>query len=65
MTSLDAATDVLDDTIGSCLNLAEWQAEVTALVPNLNLDNAEEFIDARCDENDLIDESPLCEEVDD
>ena len=65
MTSLDAASDVLDDTIGSCVDVAEWQAQVSAVAPTLNLDDAEAFLAARCDESDLIDDSPICEELDD
>jgi hypothetical protein len=65
MTSLDAASDVLDDTIGSCVDVAEWQAQVSAMAPTLNLDDAEAFLAARCDESELIGDSPICEELDD
>jgi hypothetical protein len=65
LTSLDTASDALDDTIGSCASVVDWQTQVTAVAPGLNLDGAEAFLDARCDENDLIDDSPICEEVDD
>jgi hypothetical protein len=65
VTSLDAANDVLDDTIASCVDVAEWQAQITAIAPTLNLDDAEAFLAARCDESDLIDDSPICEELDD
>ncbi len=64
MTDLDSAADMLDDTIGSCVNVAEWEAELTALLPELNLDEAEAFLAARCEENDLIGDSPICEELD-
>jgi hypothetical protein len=65
MTSLDAASDVLDDTIAACGDVTEWQTALTALVPGVDVTGAEAFLAARCDENDLIDDSPICEALDD
>jgi hypothetical protein len=63
-TELDDASDALDDTIASCVNVAEWQAQLSALAPMLNLDTAESFLAARCDASDLLSDSPICEELD-
>jgi hypothetical protein len=65
VTSLDAASDVLDDTIASCGNVADWESELSAAVPTLDVDEAEAFLDERCDENDEIDDTPICEELED
>lgn len=65
LTDLDSASDVLDDTIASCDSVAAWESELGAALPLLNLDNAESFLDERCDENDEIDDSAVCEELDD
>ena len=65
MSSLDAASDVLDDTIASCGSVADWESELSAAVPLLDVEQAESFLDERCDENDEIDDTPICEEVDD
>ena len=64
-TSLDEASDVLDDTIASCGSVADWESQLGTAVPTVNLDDVEEFLDERCDENDAIDDTPICEEVDD
>lgn len=65
LTSLDAASGVLDDTIASCGNVADWESQLGTSLPLVSLDDVEEFLDERCDENDAIDDSPICEEVDD
>jgi hypothetical protein len=64
ITTLDEASDVLDDTIASCGSVSDWESELSAAVPGLDLDDAEQFLDERCDENDAIDDTPVCEEVD-
>lgn len=64
-TSLDEASDVLDDTIASCGSVADWESQLSTVLPTVNLDDVEEFLDERCDENDAIDDTPICEEVDD
>ena len=64
-TSLDEASDVLDDTIASCGSVADWESQLGTAVPTVNLDDVEEFLDERCDANDAIDDTPICEEVDD
>jgi hypothetical protein len=65
MTTLDEASDVLDDTIASCGSVSDWESELSAAVPMLDVQEAEAFLDERCDENDEIDDTPICEEVDD
>ncbi len=64
MTSLDSASDVLDQTIASCGDVTEWQTALTALVPGIDVSGAEAFLDERCDDNDLIDDSAICEAID-
>lgn len=64
LTSLDAASDVLDDTIASCDSVADWESQLGTSLPLVSLDDVEEFLDERCDENDAIDDTPICEEVD-
>jgi hypothetical protein len=65
MTSLDSASDALDDTIAACGDVTEWQTALTTLVPGVDVTDAETFLAARCDANDLIDDSPICEALDD
>jgi hypothetical protein len=65
MTSLDSASDVLDDTIAACGDVTEWQTALAALVPDIDVTDAETFLAARCDANDLIDDSPICQALDD
>ena len=64
MAELDAASDALDDTIAACANIAEWQSELTTLVPSLNLDDVEAFLASRCDTSDLLSDAAICDELD-
>ena len=64
MTTLDEASDVLDDTIASCGSVSDWESELSAAVPMLDVQEAEAFLDERCEENDEIDDTPICEELD-
>lgn len=57
--------DELDDTIAACDSVEEWEDEVSAVAPGVTLTDVEAFIDQRCDDNDEIDDTPVCEEVDD
>jgi hypothetical protein len=63
MTDLDAASDVLDDTIAGCGSVADWEAQLGAALPMLSLDDAEEFLSARCGANVALADSAICEEV--
>jgi hypothetical protein len=65
LTDLEAITDELDDTIGACASVQEWEDAVGEVAPGLTLTDVESFLDERCDDNDRIDDTPICEEVDD
>ncbi|HEX2142039.1 MAG TPA: hypothetical protein VHK28_07190 [Candidatus Limnocylindria bacterium] len=65
LTDLESITDELDDTIGACASVQEWEDAVSEVAPGLTLTDVESFIDERCDDNDRIDDTPICEEVDD
>jgi hypothetical protein len=63
LTDLDAASDVLDDTIAACGSVAAWEAQLGTALPMLTLDDAEEFLAARCGANEAIADSPICGEI--
>lgn len=63
LTSLDVASDALDETIAGCESVADWEAEVGAAVPLLDLETARTFLAARCAENTTLASTPICEEV--
>jgi hypothetical protein len=63
LSSLDAASDLLDDTIAGCGSVAEWQAKAEAVMPLVDLETAETFLAARCDANPTLATSAVCEEV--
>ena len=63
LTDLDAASDVLDDTIAGCGSVADWEAQLGTALPMLSLDDAQDFLAARCGANDAIADSPICGEV--
>jgi hypothetical protein len=65
VTSLDSASDLLDDTIASCGSVADWQAELASVLPLVDVSGAEAFLAARCDTNDAIGDSAVCDELDD
>lgn len=67
LTSLSAfneALEALDETIRSCDSVDDWteQAEQQLNVTGMDLD-AEEFLQARCDDSDALSDTQLCEEV--
>ncbi len=63
MTSLDAASDALDDTIASCSSVSDWETSVSDALPLLDLTSAETFLSGRCAANATLADSPICEEV--
>jgi hypothetical protein len=63
LTSLDAASVALDETIASCETVADWEAQVGAAVPLLDLETAQTFLAARCVANTTLAGTPICEEV--
>jgi hypothetical protein len=65
LTSLDTASEGLDETIAACTNVAEWVAELSNLLPSLDLDSAEAFLAVRCETSDLLSDAPICDEVGD
>ena len=63
LTSLDGASDALDQTIASCESVADWEAQVGAAVPLLDLETARTFLAARCAANTTLAGTPICAEV--
>jgi hypothetical protein len=63
MTTLDDASDALDDTIASCSSITDWETEVGATIPLLDLTEAEAFLAGRCAANATLAGTPICEEV--
>jgi len=63
MTTLDEASDALDDTIAHCESVADWEAEVGAAVPLVDLTDAESFLSSRCAASTTLAETPICHEV--
>ncbi|HEX2194565.1 MAG TPA: hypothetical protein VHK63_06395 [Candidatus Limnocylindria bacterium] len=64
VTSLDEASDLLDDTIASCGSVQEWQTALLTVAPMVNLDSAQAFLAARCDESDVLSDAAICDEID-
>ncbi|HET6381177.1 MAG TPA: hypothetical protein VFH63_09155 [candidate division Zixibacteria bacterium] len=62
-TLADDLGDELDDTITACDSVQEWEDAVGAVAPGISLTDVESFLDQRCDDNDRIDDTPICEEV--
>ncbi len=64
---LHDAIEAVDETIRACDTLDEWTAQaedhLTAL--DVDEDGARDFVHQRCDSNDDLDDTPLCDEVDD
>ncbi len=63
---LQEAIVALDATIESCESVDEWieQAEETLEMSGIGLE-AEEFLQQRCEESDVLDDTELCDELDD
>jgi hypothetical protein len=63
VTDLMNLTDEVDTTISDCQTLADWTAAVQTYVPDVQTDDAKQFIQERCADNPTLATTPLCTEV--
>ncbi|HET7521341.1 MAG TPA: hypothetical protein VFK61_07370 [Candidatus Limnocylindria bacterium] len=69
MTAIASTTDLmtlgdeLDGTISSCGDVSEWTTTVQTALPDLDVSQAEAFLQARCAENATLATTPICTEV--
>jgi hypothetical protein len=63
LNGLQSAGDLLDETIGSCDTLAEWQTQLSTLLPTLDTSAAEQFVAERCAESTRIVGAAICAEL--
>lgn len=63
MGSLDAINDELDATVSSCPTAEEWIAAAQTALPDIDMSDAQAFLEARCAESTALASSAICTEV--
>lgn len=62
-TDLMTLGDELDSTISSCADVSEWTTAIQTALPDLDVSQAEAFLQARCAENATLASTAICTEV--